>query len=146
MSTAIVAILIKAIPFIAPVLLGALGWLAKKAWSAIIGKIANEKVAKALEILGSKAGTIVESLEQSVRPELAQVASDGKLTKEEAQHLARLALDGLIAIAAPELATLREGGMDEEAVKKLASAALEQAVYRLPLNTYSGSQHAALAL
>ena len=126
------SILIKAIPYIVPVLLGALGWAAKKLWSLICGKISNERVAKALEILGQKAGAVVESLEQVIRPELAKATADGKLTADEAKALAKLALDNLLSVAAPEVQTLREEGMDEPAVEKLAGAMLEQAVYRLP--------------
>lgn len=126
------AILIKCIPYVLPVLLGALGWLAKKAWSAIIGKISNEKVAQALDLLMTKAGTVVESLEQTLRPELAKATEDGKLTRDEAAAIAKTALDNLLTLAAPEIETLKDGGLDDAAVQKLASSALEQAVYRLP--------------
>lgn len=125
-------ILIKCIPYIVPVVLGALGWVAKKIWNVIAAKITNETVATAIETLLLKAGTVVEGLEQTIRPELAKATADGKLTKEEAAAIAKIALEDLFAIAAPEVKTLKEGGMDEAAVEKLASSALEQAVYRLP--------------
>lgn len=126
------AILIKCIPYVVPVVLGALGWAAKKIWNKIAAKITNETVAMAIETLLTKAGTVVEGLEQTIRPELAKATADGKLTKEEASAIAKMALEDLFTVAAPEVKTLKEGGMDEAAVEKLASSALEQAVYRLP--------------
>lgn len=133
MGAAIVAILVKCIPYVLPFVLGGIGWLAKKAWNAIIGKISNEKVAQALETLGAKAAAVVDSLEQTIRPELAKATADGKLTKDEAKALAKMALDQLLGLATPEIQTLkRDGGMDDAAVEKLASTMLEQAVYRLP--------------
>lgn len=126
------AILIKCIPYVVPVVLGALGWVAKKIWNVIAAKITNETVATAIETLLTKAGTVVEGLEQTIRPELAKATEDGRLTKEEASAIAKMALEDLFTVAAPEVKTLKEGGMDEAAVEKLASSALEQAVYRLP--------------
>lgn len=126
------AILIKCIPYVVPVVLGALGWAAKKIWNVIAAKITNETVATAIGTLLTKAGTVVEGLEQTIRPELAKATADGKLTKEEASVIAKMALEDLFTVAAPEVKTLKEGGMDEAAVEKLASSALEQAVYRLP--------------
>lgn len=126
-------ILVKLVPYIVSALVAVLGWAGKKLWGAAMAKISNERVASALSVLGTKAGTVVESLEQTLRPELAKATEDGKLTAEEAKELAKLALDKLLNLAAPEVKTLESEGMGKDAVKDLASSMLEQAVYRLPV-------------
>ena len=126
------AILIKLLPYIVSLIVGVVGWAAKKLWAKWLAKMSNERMASALEALGSKAGTVVESLEQTLRPQLAQATSDGKLTAEEAKAMAKAALDKLLSIGAPEVKTLESEGMEKSAVENLASSLLEQAVYRLP--------------
>lgn len=126
------AILIKLLPYIVSLVVGVVGWAAKKLWAKWLAKMSNERMASALEALGSKAGTVVESLEQTLRPQLAQATSDGKLTAEEAKAMAKAALDKLLSIGAPEVKTLESEGMEKSAVENLASSLLEQAVYRLP--------------
>lgn len=126
------AILIKLLPYIVSLVVGVVGWAAKKLWAKWLDKMSNERMAAALEALGSKAGTVVESLEQTLRPQLAQATADGKLTAEEAKAMAKAALDKLLSIGAPEVKALESEGMEKSAVENLASSLLEQAVYRLP--------------
>lgn len=126
------AILIKLLPYIVSLVVGVIGWAAKKLWAKWLAKMSNERMASALEALGSKAGTVVESLEQTLRPQLAQATADGKLTADEAKAMAKAALDKLLSIGAPEVKALESEGMEKSAVENLASSLLEQAVYRLP--------------
>jgi hypothetical protein len=132
MLSAVSAILIKLLPYIVSLIVGVVGWALKKLWAKWLAKISNERIASALDALGSKAGTVVEALEQTLRPQLAKATSDGKLTADEAKAMAKAALDRLLSVGAPEIRTLEDEGMDKQAVQSLASSMLEQAVYRLP--------------
>ncbi|MFH1556566.1 MAG: hypothetical protein ABII76_17200 [Pseudomonadota bacterium] len=128
MMESILSVLVSAVlPVLATGLAAILAVLLARLAEKVRGDGQASATRDALANIITKAGMIVQKMEQTDRAFLLEITADGKVTKEEAAALKAKALGDLMGIAAAELAQL---GGDDATRAKVAEAAIESAVWK----------------
>jgi hypothetical protein len=140
------AFLITILPYLTPLVIVFITFLANKLTSSIAANQQASAAAKAMVTFTVKASKVVAAIEQTQRKAFGDACADGKITGDEAKQLAQLALATLLDQAKPELTAM--GVTDPTTQESIARATLETEVFRLPKSNRvpGGVERAALGI